>query len=439
MICHLNEKLAPEAEPKHFQNQLKMLCDKIPNLTEFLRDVGCVKLIRDGQLWKLSRKSKQIRYIILFDTHIVIAKPYQVFNDMFTLTYSFALKDISAYVKDRDSLTFVLSVPLPHKSSVFKTNSIQQCKDWVTDIMEKRRIMLSTENEYEGDQLTLPEWEPDSDCTNCTACARRFSLTNRKHHCRLCGLVYCESCSRQRWPISGAPVRVCDICFAIKTIDECPSLSIPVKVLQRIGGCRSSWDKKSHLEKWYTYKDEFFYCHNEDDEYSTSYLREIIAASPNADKSGHLLLWDFKLGKFIPRWVVIEQSCLLIFEARKNTIALGRYFLSNFCFEGPTPASETPFVRGNNESSVSARFVFKVYHENYNNIGNETHNSPLTKSRKSSSSFLHRVFSSQSFSSTETFFVFGTEEECIADDWLQVFKKVKRLSQLTNPSSTSSS
>ncbi|KAJ2607951.1 hypothetical protein H4S08_004641 [Coemansia sp. RSA 1365] len=46
----------------------------------------------------------------------------------------------------------------------------------------------------------LPEsaWEPDEATATCRQCKRRFSLFLRRHHCRRCGLVFCDSCSSKR-------------------------------------------------------------------------------------------------------------------------------------------------------------------------------------------------------------------------------------------------
>ncbi|KAJ1948523.1 hypothetical protein FBU59_001555 [Linderina macrospora] len=47
---------------------------------------------------------------------------------------------------------------------------------------------------------SLPEsaWEPDEATSTCRQDARRFTLFLRRHHCRRCGLVFCDSCSSQR-------------------------------------------------------------------------------------------------------------------------------------------------------------------------------------------------------------------------------------------------
>ena len=38
-------------------------------------------------------------------------------------------------------------------------------------------------------------WIPDEDAQNCYNCGNKFfSLFNRKHHCRVCGNIFCKSC-----------------------------------------------------------------------------------------------------------------------------------------------------------------------------------------------------------------------------------------------------
>ncbi|BGP12902.1 hypothetical protein JCM10213_005146 [Rhodosporidiobolus nylandii] len=40
-----------------------------------------------------------------------------------------------------------------------------------------------------------PVWQPDEAASECVRCSKRFTLFNRKHHCRRCGFVVCASCS----------------------------------------------------------------------------------------------------------------------------------------------------------------------------------------------------------------------------------------------------
>eukprot|EP01065_Artemidia_motanka_P000865 TRINITY_DN10405_c0_g1_i1.p1 TRINITY_DN10405_c0_g1~~TRINITY_DN10405_c0_g1_i1.p1 ORF type:complete len:765 (+),score=144.68 TRINITY_DN10405_c0_g1_i1:57-2351(+) len=59
-------------------------------------------------------------------------------------------------------------------------------------------------------------WEPDAAQTQCRNCRRPFSLLFRRHHCRGCGLVHCNSCCSNHPPGPGRPVseRLCLKCLS---------------------------------------------------------------------------------------------------------------------------------------------------------------------------------------------------------------------------------
>ncbi|KAI3524910.1 hypothetical protein L1887_03579 [Cichorium endivia] len=66
-------------------------------------------------------------------------------------------------------------------------------------------------------------WMPDQSCRVCYECDSQFTLFNRRHHCRLCGRVFCAKCT-QNW-IPARPstqnlireesekIRACNYCY----------------------------------------------------------------------------------------------------------------------------------------------------------------------------------------------------------------------------------
>ncbi|KAJ0044189.1 hypothetical protein NL108_005218 [Boleophthalmus pectinirostris] len=60
-------------------------------------------------------------------------------------------------------------------------------------------------------------WLKDDEATQCKQCLKDFSISRRKHHCRNCGDIYCNSCSSNELalPSYPRPVRVCDMCHSL--------------------------------------------------------------------------------------------------------------------------------------------------------------------------------------------------------------------------------
>ncbi|XP_068463695.1 1-phosphatidylinositol-3-phosphate 5-kinase FAB1B isoform X1 [Phaseolus vulgaris] len=77
-------------------------------------------------------------------------------------------------------------------------------------------------------------WMPDQSCRVCYECDSQFTIFNRRHHCRICGRVFCAKCTANSVPApSDEPntvreewerIRVCNYCFkqweGLATIDN---------------------------------------------------------------------------------------------------------------------------------------------------------------------------------------------------------------------------
>ncbi|KAL1538052.1 1-phosphatidylinositol-3-phosphate 5-kinase [Salvia divinorum] len=66
-------------------------------------------------------------------------------------------------------------------------------------------------------------WMPDQSCRVCYECDSQFTLINRRHHCRLCGRIFCAKCTSNRLHSGHSgpkisledcdKIRVCNYCF----------------------------------------------------------------------------------------------------------------------------------------------------------------------------------------------------------------------------------
>ncbi|KAI3920656.1 hypothetical protein MKW92_021017 [Papaver armeniacum] len=87
-------------------------------------------------------------------------------------------------------------------------------------------------------------WMPDHSCRVCYECDAQFSTFNRRHHCRLCGKVFCAKCSSKSIPapsdeelsttggkeVCVERIRVCNYCYK-QWEDEIKDVSDGVEVM----------------------------------------------------------------------------------------------------------------------------------------------------------------------------------------------------------------
>ncbi|XP_075849835.1 RUN and FYVE domain-containing protein 1 isoform X3 [Microcebus murinus] len=69
-------------------------------------------------------------------------------------------------------------------------------------------------------------WLKDDEATHCKQCEKEFSISRRKHHCRNCGHIFCNTCSSNELalPSYPKPVRVCDSCHTL-LLQRCSSMA----------------------------------------------------------------------------------------------------------------------------------------------------------------------------------------------------------------------
>ncbi|XP_077480632.1 RUN and FYVE domain-containing protein 2 isoform X1 [Stigmatopora argus] len=92
-------------------------------------------------------------------------------------------------------------------------SKLSESKMKIEDIKEANKAL-------QGGQV----WLKDKEARHCKLCEKDFSISRRKHHCRNCGEIFCNSCSDNELPLpaSPKPVRVCDTCHAL-LLQRCSS------------------------------------------------------------------------------------------------------------------------------------------------------------------------------------------------------------------------
>lgn len=95
------------------------------------------------------------------------------------------------------------------KSFVCFAANEEEFNKWFLKLKE-----LTASNQSTGE--VAPVWTSDKEAMDCAICKSKFTITNRRHHCRQCGTLVCGACSPNRLELAmeqGVKVRVCDPCF----------------------------------------------------------------------------------------------------------------------------------------------------------------------------------------------------------------------------------
>eukprot|EP01063_Lacrimia_lanifica_P011327 TRINITY_DN18137_c0_g1_i1.p1 TRINITY_DN18137_c0_g1~~TRINITY_DN18137_c0_g1_i1.p1 ORF type:complete len:378 (+),score=133.21 TRINITY_DN18137_c0_g1_i1:64-1197(+) len=66
--------------------------------------------------------------------------------------------------------------------------------------------------------LAKEEWQNDEEVSACVGCAKPFNFARRKHHCRFCGLIFCDACTKGR----EMNLRACTPCIEKGSITNTP-------------------------------------------------------------------------------------------------------------------------------------------------------------------------------------------------------------------------
>lgn len=155
-------------------------------------------------------------------------KPHQVFLFNDAIIFSELSKITGRYVVKREvplNTVKLEDAPEEHAFKFFSTQEsfVLQCSDAPTRDVWVAAIEAQIENNAEvngavtADTFFAPIFVDDQDAPNCQVCGRGFSFLNRRHHCRRCGQVICNSCSYEKVRVPGLDtggklVRTCIPC-----------------------------------------------------------------------------------------------------------------------------------------------------------------------------------------------------------------------------------
>ncbi|KAI7833327.1 Dbl homology domain-containing protein, partial [Kickxella alabastrina] len=179
------------------------------------------RLIKTGTLSKICRKNHQLRNFYLFSDILLYSSSPAPLSDDQSGHRRVPLEDCKVMdVPDAPDCRNQFTIISREKSFIVYTSSASEKLAWMQALMRaiterreardtlqmdsslKRRIARarrSTMMQFPrvAENFDAPVWDPDESAERCYICFRDFSLFVRKHHCRACGKIVCNGCSRK--------------------------------------------------------------------------------------------------------------------------------------------------------------------------------------------------------------------------------------------------
>lgn len=157
---------------------------------------------------KFSRKSKEIRLLVVFSDGLFIGKGNKFMRFVPVGEYQIkTVEDKGPFSNAVDILTYIKSFRVNFDNSKSKDRILQAFEEAKAISRSK---WLKSSNEF------APVWIPDDLVPKCMICGSKFTLINRRHHCRNCGKCICSACSKNKIELqfsNGVKQMVCDECF----------------------------------------------------------------------------------------------------------------------------------------------------------------------------------------------------------------------------------
>jgi hypothetical protein len=216
----VESRFVSELEAFAAQNEnLFAQLDSIPKLEAISRKcvtpsvpivVAGRRILLETRAKKRCRKDLSSREILVFSDIFVYA---QKRNGYLCAMVDYPL--VQTRVSSQRPISKCLSIYTPRKSFVLEFETVDELAHC------QRALEAAIQNakecaDHAESLCEAPIWMQDHETTKCMDCGEVFTLTNRRHHCRRCGKIFCRKCLPMDvvMPgISDKPVMCCRACF----------------------------------------------------------------------------------------------------------------------------------------------------------------------------------------------------------------------------------
>ncbi|XP_073321122.1 pleckstrin homology domain-containing family F member 1 [Pagrus major] len=174
-------------------------------------------LIGEGRLMKQSRRGLQPKVFFLFNDVLVYGSI--ILNGRWHKKQQIIpLEDIQLEnLEDSASMKNQWLIRTPRKSFYVAASSYEEKQAWIEHVEDCQSRLLQSSGRSPGSTFAVT-WIPNKASAICMRCSDKFSVTQRRHHCRKCGFVVCGTCSKKRAVIRHIHptkwLRVCSTCHS---------------------------------------------------------------------------------------------------------------------------------------------------------------------------------------------------------------------------------
>ena len=174
------------------------------------------RLLFRGEVTKYSRKTKDDRLLYLFSDGLLIVNPGK--NHKFIKATEYDVEnvpDVETYADLEELSPFINAINILTKSKSFCASfTSAKIKSRIINAINaaKKLTILNWPDPSEGNYA--PVWIPDELVPKCMICEAKFTVINRRHHCRKCGKCICSKCCKKNpIPNSNKSQLVCTNCM----------------------------------------------------------------------------------------------------------------------------------------------------------------------------------------------------------------------------------
>eukprot|EP00092_Neocalanus_flemingeri_P066710 GFUD01081306.1.p1 GENE.GFUD01081306.1~~GFUD01081306.1.p1 ORF type:complete len:264 (+),score=92.60 GFUD01081306.1:106-897(+) len=173
-------------------------------------------LVGEGVLTKACRKKLKPRQFFLFNDLLVYGSII-INKKKYNTQHIIPLEEVKLKSLEDDG-QFKNGWQICTRGKSFKVYAATatEKQEWMAHINKCMEDLLKKSGKKASDDHAAV-WVPDSEANTCMHCKKvQFTLVNRRHHCRKCGVVCCNTCSSKRFLLpaqSSKPLRVCMSCY----------------------------------------------------------------------------------------------------------------------------------------------------------------------------------------------------------------------------------